>query len=340
VRTTGAGYCWGYNGLGQLGNPSAGTSYQPIPIAGGLTFTSIASVCGIRVESLRPAPRTAGVRISSASWATARRTRARVPWPSLGATCFLAVATGVFASCGLTSAGAAFCWGDNAYHQMGDSITQSSFPRQVAGGVTFTTLTVGGAHTCGLVSSGAAYCWGANSSGQLGQRRECQQRPSRRRCRGTGLQRYISGYPLDVRGDDERRGVLLGIRGNGELGNGTTDSTNVPVAVSGGLTFTAIQTGDSHSCALTSGGTVYCWGNDYYGQLGRGVLGFCDSARHRTAVAASVRCRGLSEESEPHALILLQVTHVVRHFDEPICFRAPTRRRRVPTPANSVAYSS
>jgi alpha-tubulin suppressor-like RCC1 family protein len=61
----------------------------------------------------------------------------------------------------------------------------------------------------------------------------------------------------------------------GQLGSGTSgDSTSVPVAVAGGLTFTAIQTGARHTCALTSGGTVYCWGDDYYGQLGRGVFGF------------------------------------------------------------------
>ena len=65
-----------------------------------------------------------------------------------------------------------------------------------------------------------------------------------------------------------------GLNHSGELGNGSTDSSYVPAAVSGNVTLTAIQSGFAHTCAIASGGTAYCWGDDYYGQLGRGVFGF------------------------------------------------------------------
>ena len=62
----------------------------------------------------------------------------------------------------------------------------------------------------------------------------------------------------------------------GQLGNGQSagdredDSadSSVPVQVEGIADATAITTGDNHSCALHQNGTISCWGNNEYGQLG------------------------------------------------------------------------
>ena len=82
----------------------------------------------------------------------------------------VSLAAGGAHTCGLTAAGAAYCWGSNANGQLGNgTIGGTSVPAgPVSGGLTFVALSAGGAHTCGVTSNGAIYCWGSNSSGQLG----------------------------------------------------------------------------------------------------------------------------------------------------------------------------
>src|SRR5439155_540567 len=50
-----------------------------------------------------------------------------------------------------------------------------------------------------------------------------------------------------------------------------TTNSPIPVAVTGMLTFTALSTGDSHACGLTSSGAVHCWGANRSAQLGDGT---------------------------------------------------------------------
>ena len=92
---------------------------------------------------------------------------------------FTAIAAGNGHNCGLTSAGAAFCWGGNDYGQLGDgTTTNQTTPVAVMGGLIFTSVTAGGSHSCGLTSVGAAYCWGFNTSGNLGDGTRIQDRKS------------------------------------------------------------------------------------------------------------------------------------------------------------------
>jgi hypothetical protein len=84
------------------------------------------------------------------------------------------ISAGLFHTCALTRAGAAYCWGSGYVGELGTgSIADSSVPVAVyAGGVlagtVLTRISAADTHTCATDRAGAAYCWGANYTSQLG----------------------------------------------------------------------------------------------------------------------------------------------------------------------------
>ena len=93
----------------------------------------------------------------------------RTPVLVAGNLAFTSLSVGGSHTCGLTSSGAAYCWGYNRYGQLGDgTTTDRRTPVLVAGNLAFTSLSAGVLHTCARTSSGAAYCWGSNYYGALG----------------------------------------------------------------------------------------------------------------------------------------------------------------------------
>lgn len=57
----------------------------------------------------------------------------------------------------------------------------------------------------------------------------------------------------------------------GQLGDGTTMNSSIPVAVAGITNAITVAAGHHHTCALLADGTVRCWGSNQYGQLGDGT---------------------------------------------------------------------
>jgi len=171
--------------------------------------------------------------------------------------------------CGLDRDGAAYCWGTNIGGELGSGTTvqNTSVPGPVSGGLSFVGLAAGTNHACALTRDGAAYCWGSNELQELGTG------DTVRRLVPTLVSGGLSFSTLAAGGDHTcgiaKSGAAYCWGGNiyGQLGSGSSQNpSGVPLAVSGGLTFTAITAGAGHTCAIASSGTVYCWGANSDGQ--------------------------------------------------------------------------
>ncbi len=304
-------YCWGLNTQDQLGvidgqvncplqpsqtcveTPRRNTAALPfLNVNGGYQNTCAVTAAGegycwggnFDCAAPDPAFPKCGWLGTSSSYRSPRKVSGALHVTSLGA-------GGDFV-CMLTDAGAAYCLGMNLHGTLGTAATQrcgisvAAYPCSdtalaITGGISFASLSVGADQVCGLTGAGAAYCWGANSFGQAGNGASGPDLTAPTAVAG-GLQfssiragtscfvAALCGYhtcALTVSG----QAYCWGHNGNGELGNGKTVDSNIPVAVSGGLTFSSIAVGGAPTCGLTTSGAAYCWGWNERGSLGDGT---------------------------------------------------------------------
>ena len=177
------------------------------------------------------------------------------------------------------SDGTVWCWGSGGYIQLGDpSGTTSLDPVQVSLGTTVSSIAVGGNTSCAVTTAGNVLCWGRNNKGQIGN--------GTTQLSGGVTPVQLSAIPtsftlrhLELGGQHScatsTAGAVWcwGYANKLQLGNtanSTTDQSTPVQTDSLGSTAASVSAATDYSCALTTGGTVMCWGNNANGQLGRG----------------------------------------------------------------------
>lgn len=272
-------YCWGEPDLGQLGDGKRGTPVSDFVVratVNSVRFKSVtvggAHACAISTTD------TAYCWGADASGqlGDARRINSTTPIPlAVGFETFKwsRLSAGESHTCGVSTSGSAYCWGENSSGQLGNGAVApiADTPQSVAGGATFTEISAGGRHTCGIATGGDLYCWGANDSLQLGT---------------STTPNVVSNTPLLVPGISNVVQVSAGanhtcaiVQGGqaycwgsaswGQVGNGTTSGiVTSPTQVSGAQQFRSISAGLRHSCGIDTSNTSWCWGSNVFGALG------------------------------------------------------------------------
>lgn len=284
-------WCWGRNYRGQLGDGTDDDSDIPVVVTGLTNAVSITAngffSCAERAEGsvvcwgrnydgqlgdLSQIDRSEFVRVEGLSNPTS-------------------IDTGQWHTCAILANGSIECWGDNESGQLGDGTRVDTRGVVEATAIDdLNSISGGYDHSC-AIGSALIWCWGDNEYGQLGDdSTDVHLLPGlvddSAAIIGTGQLSSGDSYSCAV--TLGREAWCWGYNGNGQLGDGTTSTSNVPVQLgaidldgagprsSDPNVFAGIDAGWGHTCAIASYSTpwdpsVWCWGENRDGQLGDGT---------------------------------------------------------------------
>jgi alpha-tubulin suppressor-like RCC1 family protein len=169
VLGDGTARCWGYNGLGTLGNGSS-DSNVPVVVSGLTGAVAITGgtdhTCALRSDDTA---RCWGSNFFGQLGDGTTGGNSNVPVVVSGLTDAVAIDAGVDHTCARLGDNTVSCWGKNTNGQLGNGTTSdSNVPAVVSGLTDATAITARFNNTCALSSNGSARCWGWNQYGQLG----------------------------------------------------------------------------------------------------------------------------------------------------------------------------
>lgn len=184
------------------------------------------------------------------------------------------IAGGNSHSCAIASDGQAYCWGRNNVGQLGNNSTEDSlapvavWTSGVLAGKTIKQLAAGNEHTCAIASDNQTYCWGTGDHGRLGNGTTAQSNvpvavKTDGILSGKTIKQISAGLAHTCAVTSDEQAYCWGYNPFGQLGNGSTNASSVPVAVSrsGALADKAIKSitaGGYSSCVITSDSQAYC----------------------------------------------------------------------------------
>lgn len=249
IASDNLGYCWGDNQFGQLGKGNSGSGTNSnVPVA---------------------------VVMSGA----------------LSGKTLKFIAAGFHTTCAIASDNLPYCWGGNTFGELGNNtLTPSSVPVAVSmsgalAGKTAKFMALGNAnntyHSCLIASDNLPYCWGRNIDGSLGNNSSTSSQipvavDVSGALSGKTAKSIFVGTDRSCILANDNLGYCWGANAYGQLGDGTSISSPVPIAMSrtgvlAGRTATALTAGFHHGCLLADDQNAYCWGFNSFGQLGDGT---------------------------------------------------------------------
>jgi alpha-tubulin suppressor-like RCC1 family protein len=278
VKTDGTLWTWGLGSYGRLGDSLLVNRSTPVTtFAGGTNWKQVSA--GDR--------HTAAVKTDGTLWTwgngangrlgTNDATNRSTPVTTFaGGTDWKQVAAGGSHTIALRDDGVnkeLFAFGNNFVGQLGENLNSNGFaPSQTfAGGSNWKQVAAGDIHTSAVKTDGTLWTWGLGTNGQLGDNSTTSSfTPVTTFSGGTNWKQVSSGYRSTSAVKTDGTLWTWGFNGNGQIGDNSTTTRSTPVTTfTGGNNWKQVSSGNRHTAAIKTDGTLWTWGNGTIGQLGR-----------------------------------------------------------------------
>lgn len=278
LRTDSTLWCWGRNQYGQIGDGTTTDRHSPVQV----------TALGSNVASVSAGEQhTCAIENNRSLWCwgynihgglgdgstTDRHSPVQVT--ALG-TSVVEVSGGSLNMCARKADNTMWCWGDNYYGEIGDGTTTDRHtPVQVTAlGANVAYAAAGWGSACAIKTDSTLWCWGRNQYGAVGDGTTTDRHtPVQVTKLGTGVVQVGIGASHACARKSDGTMWCWGYNTSGEVGDGTTTQRNSPVQVTAlGNNVASIIVGGYHTCAIKTDGTLWCWGQDRWGQIGDGTI--------------------------------------------------------------------
>lgn len=270
VKLDGTLWCWGLNNFGQLGGADKATSVLPRQVGTGTTWREVSAswqhACATQTDG------------SAWCWGQNQRgqlgagntsARSSAPVRVVGDQQWTSVSAGGWSTCGTTATGTAYCWGDNAFGQVGDgTITTRVQPTVVTGGLQLAQVSTTWGRACGVTPTGQVWCWGENANGELGNGTRTNSAKPVQVADGGTYTAVGTAVTASCATRSDGQVLCWGDNRYGQLGPAASGSGSSTPVAAGVAASGPVTGGWLHLCAEGAG----CWGGNESGQLGNATI--------------------------------------------------------------------
>lgn len=194
-----------------------------------------------------------------------------------GGTTWRQVVCGRYITAAIKTDGTLWLWGENPSGQLGvgDQVSRSTPVTTFAGGTNWSNISLGSACAMAVKTDGTLWCWGSSVNGKIPINSNILtvQTPVTTFAGGTDWAQVSMGSAHGAAVKTDGTLWTWGTNSYGQLGAGDVGNVRfTPITTfAGGTTWKQVSCGFFNTGAVKTDSTIWVWGDDTYGKLGRGT---------------------------------------------------------------------